>query len=494
MMRDEVYGFPRWLFWSLLAMSGLLLAYTVSRAFLLSFTFDEAWSWAWYARIDTWEILTYKNPTANNHMLNSLLMKLSGGLFGDHVFAWRLPNVLAHAGYLYFSIRLLKRFRRPLLVLFGFLFLNLNPWLLDFFSLARGYGLAMCAMLGAVAFLLEYVDQPRMKKLVPALLLAAVSVLCNFTMLHFFLAFCGLVVLLQLQSALTDQNWKDFALTMLPVLGALLFIVLMITGPVRRLMDHEQLYYGGQQGFWADTVNSLCNSYLYKLDYWRHDMWLLQKVVMALLALMLLVFVLRWRKANWQLKTTPGLLVFALLVLPGISSTLQAAILGSNFLLSRTGLFFIPLLMVALVFLLNVDWQRPLQYTAAVLTVLLLFHSGRALNFTHTVEWKYDACTSEMLDDLHAHWAARGIDQPVSLGLSWQFWSGVDFYQQRVHSNWLDKVNNKGCLGGNEYYYVYRDGKGCKLGPEAIPFIEKRGLTLIKEYPLCQGKLAVRVK
>src|SRR5687768_13699820 len=78
----------------------LLLGYTSYRAYVLSFTFDESFSYTAYATRTVPEILGFYLPTANNHLLNSLLMKLSDNLFGNHPFALRLPNLLAHAAYL----------------------------------------------------------------------------------------------------------------------------------------------------------------------------------------------------------------------------------------------------------------------------------------------------------------------------------------------------------------------------------------------------------
>ena len=136
--------------WTLLLLASLgLLTASVYRAATFPFTHDESLSFAGF----TWDPMWAK--TANNHLLNTWLMRLCSALFGDSEFSLRLPNILAHAAYLAGSLRLLGRFQPAVLRLVGFVLLNLNPFALDFFFLARGYGLAMAFVVWSLYFLLR---------------------------------------------------------------------------------------------------------------------------------------------------------------------------------------------------------------------------------------------------------------------------------------------------------------------------------------------------
>ncbi len=81
----------------------LLFSYIIARAYLLSLTCDESSTLNVLGSpnaLDIW----YKPEwfhTANNHVLNSALIRISVGLFGWHELSIRLPNVLAYALYLF---------------------------------------------------------------------------------------------------------------------------------------------------------------------------------------------------------------------------------------------------------------------------------------------------------------------------------------------------------------------------------------------------------
>jgi len=67
----------------------------------------------------------------------------------------RLPNILAHVVYLICTLVLLKRFQHTILQIAGFVILNLNPFFLDFFFLARGYGLALAFLMMSLYLLVR---------------------------------------------------------------------------------------------------------------------------------------------------------------------------------------------------------------------------------------------------------------------------------------------------------------------------------------------------
>src|SRR5437667_10805325 len=127
--------------------AALLLAYACARAYTVSFKHDESISYAIVAEHST------AKSTANHHSLNTRLMTWSYRSFGSREWALRLPNIVAFFLYLGFGLWLLRELAWPWMV-FGFVLLFLNPFLLEFFSLARGYGLALSLSVVAVSILL----------------------------------------------------------------------------------------------------------------------------------------------------------------------------------------------------------------------------------------------------------------------------------------------------------------------------------------------------
>src|SRR6476620_1519387 len=79
-----------------------LLAFVAARASLASVVHDEALTYFVFIKRSVRDIVIFHAPGSldNNHMLLTLLAKLSVSLFGLHEFTLRLPSVLAYALYL----------------------------------------------------------------------------------------------------------------------------------------------------------------------------------------------------------------------------------------------------------------------------------------------------------------------------------------------------------------------------------------------------------
>jgi hypothetical protein len=119
----------------------------VTQAALIPFTYDEAYSYLHYAR--SWHGFADVS-IANNHYLNSFLMRLSSFFLGSEPFVLRLPNVLSF--YIYSAVAYWVS-RKLEMAAFSFAALVANAYLLDFFSLSRGYGIASASGLFAFAVL-----------------------------------------------------------------------------------------------------------------------------------------------------------------------------------------------------------------------------------------------------------------------------------------------------------------------------------------------------
>ncbi len=116
-------------------------SYVAIRAWCVPLTIDEANTFNNY--ISRWLFNLFQVDTANNHILNTLLTWLVTRIAGTGELALRLPNLLVYLLYLVFSFRIFQRYSHDLTAVSGFVVLNANPYVLEFFSLCRGYGLAL---------------------------------------------------------------------------------------------------------------------------------------------------------------------------------------------------------------------------------------------------------------------------------------------------------------------------------------------------------------
>ena len=107
---------------------GIILFFLIIReAILLPLTHDE------YSTIAVsfqpfWDIVTYKDPIPNNHILNTLLLKCNIIIFGDHLFSNRLHNVLSFLPYFIYSVLIARQISKDIVLNMLFvLMVNFQP-------------------------------------------------------------------------------------------------------------------------------------------------------------------------------------------------------------------------------------------------------------------------------------------------------------------------------------------------------------------------------
>lgn len=117
----------------------VLWVFVWGHAFSMDMTHDEAYSF----RLVKTNYFIAMFGSANTHWLNSFFMEILNMVFGDAPGWLRLHSVLAFPFFSLAIYRLGQLIKGlPAQTIFYALIL-LNPYVLDFFSLARGYGLAM---------------------------------------------------------------------------------------------------------------------------------------------------------------------------------------------------------------------------------------------------------------------------------------------------------------------------------------------------------------
>ena len=116
---------------SLLLLLIFLLFY---KGFKNPITYDEAQTYIDYVQPKD----IYKFAIANNHPVNSILM-IGSTYFGSSPIFLRLPNLFFGILFLVVSFQISRKSIYPEI---KFMILSLTPYLFEFFTLARGYGIA----------------------------------------------------------------------------------------------------------------------------------------------------------------------------------------------------------------------------------------------------------------------------------------------------------------------------------------------------------------
>src|ERR1035441_5091055 len=152
-----------------------LLAVNLYRAMTQSVTPGEAWNYDRFIG-PTWkEALTHFD--VNNHVLNTLLVRISTSQFHLTELSLRLPSLLAGIFYLWVVFRMARRWFGDgprFLAVVGLL--TLNPVVVDALSEARGYGMALACWMWALELLLESVESFSPQKLKMAAVCLGLSV------------------------------------------------------------------------------------------------------------------------------------------------------------------------------------------------------------------------------------------------------------------------------------------------------------------------------
>lgn len=161
-------------------------AYIVARAWRVPLTYDEAVIALRYMSAP-W-IGVFEVGSGTNHFLNTVLARVAAAVFGPEPWAIRLPNVAAGVVYLTTMASVTRRASSPWLGLAGFVLLVAHPFLLDYFAVSRGYGLAIALLSVCLWALLRWCADPpgapaARRDLGVALASAAAAVAASFTVL-----------------------------------------------------------------------------------------------------------------------------------------------------------------------------------------------------------------------------------------------------------------------------------------------------------------------
>jgi hypothetical protein len=452
----------------------LILIYTIAHAAGMGITYDEAWTIRSFVPQSFMHIVNYTPCDANSHMLNTLLIKLMF-LFGDDsVFMARVPNILAGILYVWFCSRITREFLSPAIGICCFLLLVCNPFLLDFFSLARGYGLAIAFQSGALYFLLRYVRDHRQNDASKALISGGLAVLSGFSLLNFWLVVFGIVTVLPFLYRKLYSRKRIFW-NFIIAFG----LLALVWEPLRKLNKSGSLWYGGNVDFYHDTLTSLTKySFGYNSDEYPWVFNALNGSLVVLTLVIIAAFVF-----NRRLHTQRNVLL-ATLLLCITAVLMQHFLLGTLYVIDRTALYFFPLFILVLCFSLE-EFSGKWYAKAIAMAVAALFvvNLVAKANFYKSAIWYFDAHSETILDDLER----QGKKQNAVLRVkhSWVFISSFTYYLDQKHYRHIELVTDVGqedTLQPDYYVYLEKplEHTGYQAAGEPAAFPRKQA---VRRFP-----------
>jgi uncharacterized membrane protein len=166
-----------------------LVAVNLYRALTQSVTPGEAWNYNQYIAPPWAE--AFSRFDINNHVLNTLLVRISSARFHVTETVLRLPSLLAGVLYLWVVYRMARRWFSGLAFLPVIGLLTLNPLVIDALSEARGYGMALACWMWALELVLESLESFSVQKLNLSAMCLGLSVVAS---LAFTAPACALLV------------------------------------------------------------------------------------------------------------------------------------------------------------------------------------------------------------------------------------------------------------------------------------------------------------
>lgn len=460
-----------------LAIGILLFVYVLIRSILLNITFDEAWTLHDFVTQSFFKIFTFSHCDANNHLLNTISIKTLYYILPNTLFVARIPNLLALLLFIFFAFKICNTYLSKNIGITCFALLLLNPFVLDFFSQARGYGLAIAFQMGSIYFLMKYLIEANNKDILKMLMFSFLSVLSVFSMLNFYLA---QICILLLISIINRQKYS-FKMGLIYAVTSSILLGGIIIGPILKLIESNSFYYGGRVGFYADTITSLMQYSLYQHKYTPIVGYVLIGFLISFAIIVGISFFKKSKIISLRNYT------LSLLLLCIIAVILQFYLLGTLYVLDRGALYFYPLFIFGIAFSMNSfskHWSSNLIY---LLLVPFIINFSQNINFHKTALNFFEGHTYSILNEINEQ--GKRDQRIYMLDFSWPYESSINYYFNKYDFTNIQIIKNpkdRNALNLDFDYYLYLS--------EPLPMAEywaksefivyyKDSLQINKEYP-----------
>ena len=446
---------------------GLVLATNIYRAATQSVTHDEALTYELFAA-QPWSVV-FHSYDANHHVLYAILCKIATGILGAGTFSLRLPSLLAGGLFFWTVYRICDRlWDGKWLFLLAVALLALNPYVLDFLSAARGYGMAVAFFFVTLWELLEWMREPKKGRMALAGVALGLSVSANLVLAPpaAGLAVPFLFVIAEQrrtfvpQVKMSKKGAKKAEPNPNPGVGqgivwfglpCALTAWFILASPLSNA-ERSQFYFGAAS--LAQAASSLGRSSFPALPGWFGD-WAAYLALPAILAGSAAAV---WRAArNWPRATlaarsavlTGGALLGAFLIV-----VFAHVALDVPYPEGRTALYWIPIgTLTALGLVLQPGRGSAILAAPMALCVALYATGWRTSSYA---DWLYDADDSAVMHAIEAQRASAGGSAPGKFRVagSWQLEPGVNFYRVSRKLDWMAEMERGVPAAGFDAYVL----------------------------------------
>lgn len=433
------------------------IVYLGLRIVNIPITHDEAGTILNFSTQPVWDIVTYKDPIPNNHILHTLLVKAFTRVFGYSEFVCRFPNFLGGIMYWIFGLFILNKISRGFQywVLIGVIFLISNPYVVEFFGLARGYGLSVAWMLVSIFCLISGSKY----RYYASLIAGGIAVYTNLTLLNFFIPLFILIFVLQFLQ-------KDHSrISGFGILGLIFMIVIAsILIPISKMVQTEQFQYWGTLGFYHDTFLPLLRSSVMGKKYFGEASMDIFKwaviLLTALIAFGLVFDLIKFKKsAIYRVEFQLGYLFLGTIAY----NYIQNFIFKVPNLNARTALLFYPLFILAS-FSMFIRLQLPVKWKMILILPILglaLWHIKTCYNLHSAYEWWFDGDNKKVMKAIAETHLDQGSEK-IKLRCDWIFQPSLTYYAKIKFDQLIEPPPYNKAIDTTEladFYYITQEDK-----------------------------------
>lgn len=319
---------------------------------------------------------------ANNHFLNSALSILFCNLFGNTEFTLRLPNLLSSIVYFYFLYKFASSVKHPI-IRWSFIITLLSAnFLLEFFTLCRGYGISMALLLPALWFLIQYLKENKTRHLFLCLLLFFLTISANLNFLISGIIIIGILLLnvfLSKKIFIKKNVFQALIIFFFGIIPIICFAKLIFIVRAKGL-----LYIGGTNGFIHDTLNSLANAFL---EF--SNSYIISFIIFLFLLISILMIISCIKLPVKEIVKSNGMVFFILLIGNVIANILLHRFFGINYPPDRAAMYYFIFFTGSFYFIIDTFASRKHYRFLLLFCLPFLFFP---LNFLYSINIDYVKC------------------------------------------------------------------------------------------------------
>jgi hypothetical protein len=453
-------------------------------AFNMDITYDESYSF----RLIRHQFRAMPG-SPNNHWLNSFFMKLFNLLFGDEPGYLRLHSITSFPFFAHGIYRLTPFIRNRAAQFTFYCIAIFNPFVLDFFSLARGYAMAVTFQVWAILFLIQAASNIfSYRQWLKIIIVSAFSIAANLSYVYTVIGMTGVFFL---HCIAANDIWSWF-LNKHKRIISLLFVLLILFSIADMLVI--KLYNTDMDIENHGFVNSLFYSFWSSSLYFsRHESMalLLSYGTLMAITLSVLYFTVKY---IYHRKSNAGLIAAVIVGIIFILNLIFHFLFKVPYFEHRWAIqWYIPGLLsihaAVSEWLISAKRFSIVQYGISALTgIIVIYHCVQNSNTQLCYAWSYQAGNKKIFSDLYAQRPQHPLISSRLHVLYANYYSVVN--KTLTPAVELDEEPGVTYTGQLKQTMLNSDYLIVQL-PSTLQFLDSCHVPymILKSYPLSQSKL-----